>query len=197
MNHALQQAIHTLKAGKLLAYPTEAVYGLGCVVNNQKSLKNLRLVKARAPHKGFIILCASVEQLQKYFPALELSKEHIRLMKSEQAHPTTWLLPFKKDLAPKTASLLIGRNHSIAVRIPKHPLALTLCQHVGPIVSSSANLPRALPAKKIMIVRKNFRAKIDYYLMGETNIATSPSQIIDIQSGRIIRAAKPKQKATL
>jgi len=162
------------------------------MVNNPQALKKLRRVKARAPHKGFIILCASVEQLEQYFPALTLSNEQRVRMSTAQNHPTTWLLPFKKSIAPKTAKLLIGSNHSIAVRIPQHPMALSLCQNAGPIVSSSANLPRALPAKKIMIVRKNFRTKIDYYLNGETNLASSPSQIIDIQSGRIIRAAKPK-----
>lgn len=194
MNYALQQAIQTLKVGKLLAYPTEAVFGLGCVANNAKALKKLRQIKGRSPHKGFIILCASVEQLQKYYPALALSDEHIERMKTVQPHPTTWLIPFKKSVAPKTAGLLIGNNHSIAVRIPQHPLALALCQQIGPLVSSSANMPRAIPAKKIMIVRKNFRAKIDYYLSGETNFASSPSQIVDIQTGRIIRAAKPKEK---
>jgi L-threonylcarbamoyladenylate synthase len=190
MSYALHQAVTTLKAGKLLAYPTEAVFGLGCVINNPQALKRLRNIKGRSPSKGFIIICASIAQLQDTFPYLNLSVEQIARMQKQQSHPTTWIIPFTKKNQPQVAQLLVGNNHSIAVRIPQHPLALALCEKAGPIVSSSANVARGKPAKKIMIVRKNFRAKIDFYLSGETNIASSPSQIIDIQSGRIIRAAK-------
>jgi len=190
MSYALHQAIKTLKAGKLLAYPTEAVFGLGCVINKPQALKRLRRIKGRSPNKGFIIICASIKQLQDSFPYLNLSEEQRALMEKQQSHPTTWILPFKRKNQPKVAQLLVGNNHSIAIRIPQHPLALALCEKAGPVVSSSANVARGKPAKKILIVRKNFRAKIDFYLPGETNLASSPSQIIDIQSGRIIRAAK-------
>lgn len=188
MTYSLQKTIQALKAGGLIAYPTEAVYGLGCLANNQQALKKLRSVKNRSANKGFIVLCASVEQLQLYYPDLALSADQLKLIQSTHTHPTTWLIPFKKRLK-SNHRLLLGHNKSLAVRISTHPSVLAICLAVGPIVSSSANIAGATPAKSMLQLRKQFRLKIQHYVNEPLGNAKSPSQIIDLDNGQIIRSA--------
>jgi L-threonylcarbamoyladenylate synthase len=188
MNYALQKTILTLKKGSLIAYPTEAVYGLGCLANDKKALKKLRSVKQRSANKGFIVLCASIEQLQQSYPGLALSQQQIKTLQTTQTHPTTWLIPFKNRYK-NNHSLLLGHNRSLAVRISSHPSVLAICRAAGPIVSSSANVAGAKPAKDMLQLRKRFRLKIQHYLNEPLGKASSPSQIIDLDNGQIIRSA--------
>lgn len=185
MNLKTQQACRTLDAGKLLVYPTESVFGLGCLANNKQALKRLRRIKRRESHKGFIVLCASTKQLHQSFPEIRLSTEHLAKLNEAQEHPTTWLLPYKKHLNP----LLVGNNNSLAVRITEHPIARSLCQQCGPLVSSSANPAGIKTPETLLKVRKQFRWRVDFYLNERLGKSKSPSQIIDLLSGELIRSA--------
>jgi len=109
MSYSLQKTSQTLKVGGLTTYPTEAVYGRGCIANDKKALKKLRSVKKRSRSKGFIVLCASIEQLVKHYPDLDLSPSQKELLQRQQAHPTTWIIPFKKRYKNKHEGLL-GRS---------------------------------------------------------------------------------------
>ena len=188
MAYSLQKTIETLKAGGLIAYPTEAVYGLGCLANDQQALKKLRTVKNRSANKGFIVLCASVAQLQQFYPDLALDADQFKIIQREQAHPTTWLISFRRRFK-SNHHLLLGHNKSLAVRISTHPSVQALCLAAGPIVSSSANIAGAKPAKDMLHLRKQFRSQIDHYLQEPLGNAPSPSQIIDLDNGQIIRSA--------
>lgn len=185
MNIKTQQACRTLDAGKLLVYPTESVFGLGCLANNKQALKRLRHIKRRERYKGFIVLCASTKQLRQSFPEIRLSPKHLSKLDEKQKHPTTWLVPYKKHLNP----LLVGNNNRIAVRITRHPVAKTLCQQCGPLVSSSANPAGIKTPETLLKVRKQFRWQVDFYLNESLGKSRSPSQIIDLLSGQVIRSA--------
>lgn len=185
MDLKTQQACRTLNAGKLLVYPTESVFGLGCLANNKQALKRLRRIKRREPYKGFIVLCASTKQLRQHFPEIRLSPQQLAKLNVAQQHPTTWLLPYKKHLNP----WLVGNNNSLAVRITGHPVARTLCQQCGPLVSSSANPAGVKTPETLLQVRKQFRWRVDFYLNKSLGKSRSPSQIIDLLSGELIRSA--------
>ena len=190
---AIKKACRDLQAGELIAYPTEAVFGLGCDAFNIKALKKLRAIKNRTSHKGFIVICSSIEQLKKSFPGIQLTKEQWGQLTQPQSHPTTWLLPITQNIKSSRNRYLVGKNRSLAVRISEHPLAKALCEQFGgPIVSSSANKAGAKPAKKLMLVRKNFRKQVKNYVAGALGDFVEPSQIIDIKTGKVIRAVAQK-----
>ncbi len=190
---AIKKACRNLKAGELIAYPTEAVFGLGCDALNTRALKKLRAIKNRTRHKGFIVICSSVEQLKKSFPNINLTKQQWGQLTQKQNHPTTWLLPIEHNVKQSRNRYLIGNNITLAVRITEHPVAKALCESFdGPIVSSSANKAGARPAKKLIQVRKNFRNKIKNYVTGALGDSFEPSQIIDIKTGKVIRAVQQR-----
>lgn len=183
--NSTEQACEEIKRGGIIAYPTEAVFGIGCDPRNLEALHKLRNLKARAGYKGFIVICASIEQLLESFPELEIDAEQMTRLRAEQRHPTTWLINTKAPLS----ALLIGDNSTLAVRVTKHPLAKTLCQRAGPIVSTSANTEGEEPATSIKALQHCFKDQIDYYLDGPLGNAKTPSQIIKLDNGEITRSA--------
>jgi len=185
VNLKLQQASRVLNQGGLLVYPTESVFGLGCLAKNEVALEKLRNIKRRQSQKGLIVLCSSVEQLKQSFPQIQLDQSQSELLQSNQPHPTTWLIPYPKKHFP----LLVGNNNSIAIRITKHPEALALCKKCGPIISSSANIAGQRTPDSLLKARKTFGTQVDFYLNAALGNSRTPSQIIDLLSGEIIRSA--------
>ncbi len=109
-------------SGGIIAYPTEAVFGLGCLANDEKSLQRLITLKGRSVDKGLILIASSLEQLEPYI--LPLNQKQKNTLLSRQSHPVTWLVPAKSQ----TSNLLTGRHSSLAIRIIKHPPIEKFCQ---------------------------------------------------------------------
>ncbi len=178
----LRHTAHVLRAGGVIAYPTETVYGLGCDPLDHDAVERILQLKQRPAEKGLILIAANLQQLLPYIdiqdPAL--------LEKLEQTtqRPTTWICP----LHANTPCWLSGRHDSIAVRITTSPTTKALCQNFGgAIVSTSANPTGHQPARTPLTVRRYFNQQLDYILGAERELHTQPSQIVDLISGRVIR----------
>lgn len=178
----IRQAAFYLKAGGVIAYPTETVYGLGCDPLEGKAVQRILELKQRPQEKGLILIAANLDQLQPFIdvddPAL-LSK-----LSQVSPRPTTWICPSRYQ----TPSWLSGKHHSIAVRISQHPVAQQLCNLFGgAIVSTSANPAGLAPARSMLGIKKYFSDRLDFSLSGLSSTHTQPSRIIDLQSGGVIR----------
>ncbi len=178
----VRRAVDTLQSGGLLAYPTEAVWGLGCDPDNSEALARLLQLKQRSPDKGLILVAASKEQLGPWLG--ELSREEWQRLGSQQAHPTSWIAPCSPDVHP----LLSGGRTSLCVRVSTHPVVQQLCTAwAGPIVSTSANPSGRPPARSATRVRRYFAGAVDYCLAGALGGVTSVSEIRFLDSGEILR----------
>ena len=178
----LRIAAAMLRAGEVVAYPTEAVWGLGCDPLNEQAVARILELKGRAMAKGLILIAASTGQLTPFVAALR-PEERARL-EEERAVPTTWLVPASR----RAPDWLTGGRDSIAVRITRHPVAAALCRVFGgPVVSTSANPGGMAPAKTALRVRHYFRSEGLYILAGPLGGANRPSEIRDLRSGDIIR----------
>lgn len=179
----IRQAVRTLKQGGLLAYPTEAVYGLGCLPDNHQALQRLLQLKQRPEDKGLILLASELAQLERW-----LSPVPTEIMDKVQASwpgPVTWIMPTP---AP-TSSLIKGRFNSIAVRISAHPLVREICQQCqSAIVSTSANITGRNMSYSALDVRRHFANQLDYILHGPLGDSDKPTVIKDALSGQIIRS---------
>ena len=179
---SIEVAVKTLQQGGLIAYPTEAVYGLGCDPGNNQAIQHLLDIKQRDKQMGLILIAASFEHLQPYL--LELSNDTRQRIFSEWPGATTWLLPAKPD----SPTLLRGKYTSIAVRITDHPLAKQLCeQWHGALISTSANISTQTAARNSDAVEQAFGQQVDFILDGEVGNLPQPTQIKDGQTGQIIR----------
>lgn len=172
----LRQAIKQLRTGGIVAYPTEAVYGLGCDPFNQEAVRQLQELKRRPSGKGVILLASDFSQIA---PCLELTPAMRDHMLASWPGPVTWVAP-ASPAVPDWLSVAGG----VAVRVTAHPLAGALCRAFGgPLVSTSANPSSQRPARDPLTVLRYFADSAVLILHGTTGGEQRPSAIYDAASG--------------
>lgn len=181
-------AVHSLAQGQVIAYPTESVYGYGCDPFNEAAVHRLLQLKQRPLHKGLILVAADLHQLDPLLSTLTQAQRN--QLQSTWPGPVTWIIPDVQGTIPHWVK---GDFDSVAVRVSAHPVVQDLCMAWGgPIVSTSANRSGQEPARSeypLKIMRARYGIGADYILPGQTPKHTKPTEIRDLQSGRIIRAA--------
>lgn len=178
----VKHASLVLRAGGIVAYPTEAVYGLGCDPWNTDALVRILALKRRGVEKGLVLIAAAFSQLRPFVQ--ELDDSLWRRIKSRWPGPTTWLLP----ACAAVPFWLTGGRHTVAVRVTAHPQAASLCEvYGGALVSTSANITGRPPARSALAVRRQFGVSIDYVLGGRIGGDLRPTEIRDALSDRVIR----------
>lgn len=179
-----QSAQQAFLAGGLIAYPTEAVFGVGCDPDNNQALERLLAMKQRDPNKGLILLASSFEQLIPYIDQTRLTPDMITSMQNRWPNGVTQVVPKAVNSEP----LLSGQFDSIAVRVTDQPDVVALCESVGrPIVSTSANLSGLEPASTWQKLDPQLVDKLDYVIKGITLGFDKPSTIVDAISGQCYR----------
>lgn len=175
-------ACRVLAAGGLVAYPTEAVYGLGCDPANAAAVERLLALKQRSPAKGLILIAADSRQLAPWMAPL--SADLRERIEATWPGPVTWLVPAAADCP----GLIRGAHDSVAVRVTAHPLAAELCRRWGgALVSTSANVAGASPARSAAEARRLFGRAVEVVLDGATGGRKQPTAIRDARTGRTIR----------
>lgn len=180
-----QRAKYVLKQAGVIAYPTEAVYGLGCDPDSQIAVQKILTLKQRHWSKGLILIASDFSQLEPYILPLDVEIEQQVLTTWAQKQVVTWLLPAN----PKTPKWLRGQSDKIAVRVTHHPIAAKLCETYGkPLVSTSANPSGQAPAKTGFRVRQMFKQKLDYVVVGDVGKQDKPSEIRDALTQQVLRS---------
>lgn len=179
---AVDTAVDALVAGGVIAYPTEAVWGLGCDPDNDQALTALLRLKERDPAKGLILIAGEIGQLAPWLQGLPPAL-HAPLVASWPG-PNTWLVPDNG----RSNALLRGAHQSVALRVSDHPLVAKLCAaYGGPIISTSANRAGEPPAMTAAAVRETFGDGLAAVLEGPLGDHPRPSTIRDLVSGRVLR----------
>ena len=171
-----------LRAGGVIAYPTEAVYGLGCLPEDAAAVERVLEIKRRPPSKGFLLIAADIEQVERWalLPAGELGRE----IEASWPGPTTWILPARAH----TPRVITGNRATVAMRVTAHPIARALCARAGAaIVSTSANISREPPIRRALVLRRKLGRELDYIVPGPLGQRRLPTAIRDARSGRVIR----------
>ncbi|MFD2230006.1 L-threonylcarbamoyladenylate synthase [Alkalimarinus sediminis] len=180
----IKRAVETLKSGGVIAYPTEAVWGLGCDPWNSVAVERLLRLKSRAMHKGLILACGEIEQLD--FLLHGLTPEKYQTLLDSWPGPNTWLVPDSANVIPQWVK---GSHDTVAVRVSKHSLIKEMAAQFGrPIVSTSANPAGAEPAMNGLRIRQYFGRQIDYIVPGSIGGEKQPSRIRSLETGQVIRS---------
>ncbi|MDP3562685.1 MAG: L-threonylcarbamoyladenylate synthase [Legionellaceae bacterium] len=176
----LDKARESIYQGNILAYPTEAVYGLGCDPFNEQAVLRILSLKHRLVGQGLIVLISQWSQL---FPLIgTVTDSAMETIRATWPGPTTWVFP-KSTLVPTWVS---GHHPSIAIRMTTHPVAAQLCQD-GPLVSTSANIHGQEPARSLEELENQFPSGIDAVVLGSLGQAKKPSSIYDALTGEQLR----------
>lgn len=177
----LRHAVRTLRAGRLVAHPTEGVWGLACDPLQPMAVLRLLAAKRRDPAKGLILIAHEAAVLR---PFLDAPADQWQRAGSDWPGPITWLLP----AAPETPWWLTGDHDTLAVRVTAHPVAAALCRAFGgPLVSSSANLSGHPAPRHSWQARAQLDTAVDLVLAGELTVPGRPSTIRDAATGEVVR----------
>lgn len=179
MKAAIIRAANTLLAGGVIAYPTEGVYGLGCMPDDLEALARLLLIKQRDPGKGLILIAAHKDQLDDW-----IEPDGSGIPDPDPGQPITWIAAAK----PRVSGLVRGDHESVAVRLTTNPVAAAICAAVSsPVVSTSANFSGEPVARNGHVLRRKFGRCVDYIVPGRCGPASGPSEIRDLASGTVLR----------
>ncbi|MGB0428327.1 MAG: L-threonylcarbamoyladenylate synthase [Flavobacteriales bacterium] len=152
----LEAAKQSLQNGGVILYPTDTIWGLGCLMNDIQAFKTIFNLKNRAKDKKCILLFASEIQLERHFD--EIPEQAWQLMEYAEK-PLTLVLDGAKNI-PKH---LCSADGSLAVRLVKDPFCQHLIQQLkSPIVSTSANLSGHPSPKSFAQVSEDLKHQVDY-----------------------------------
>lgn len=184
MDDALQTAATALRTGGVVAYPTEAVYGLGCDPHDHAAFERVFALKQRPPTQGVLLIAADFAQVEKYIDLAGVPADALARVRASWPGPHTWVLP-RSACVP---DWIAGSHTGIALRVTAHPLAAALCRAFGgALVSTSANRHGEPPARTADTVRAAFGGEVAYILDGAVGGLERPTPIRDAISGELIR----------
>lgn len=171
-----------LRQGGIVAYPTEAVWGLGCDPYNEKAVRRILELKSRPEYKGLILVAGEKKELEPWLAILD-NNAALRLISKTEV-PTSWVVPDIK-IAP---NWIRGEHNSVAIRLSQHSSVQQLCKAFqGAIVSTSANPAGLPPAKNIEEVNTYFGNEIDAIFNAPLGGKSEPSQVRDILTDVVFR----------
>ena len=181
---SLPEAAIALQTGGVIAYPTEAVWGLGCDPRNEQAVLRLLAIKQREVEKGLILIASHLDQLRPFLNLAAVPAENLAAVLASWPGPHTWVMP-ASAAAPRW---ITGAHDGIAVRISAHPLVIELCNaYGGALVSTSANRAGQPAALTRETLDPAVLEGVDGLAAGETGGLGAPTAIRDALTGAAIR----------
>lgn len=185
MRHSLltvERAAERMRAGEVVAYPTEAIFGLGCDPANEAAVRRILSLKHRPETMGLILIGSSFEQFTPW--VAEVSAGQLAAAEATWPGPVTWLFPRGSGVPDFVA----GKHETIAIRVTAHPVCRALCEAFGgPIVSTSANPHSAPPARSAGEIESYFGDFIAGIVAGALGGRAACSEIRDARTGAVVR----------
>lgn len=180
----LDAAAALLRGGGVLAYPTEAVYGLGCDPHNRVAFERLFALKQRPSAQGVLLIAADFAQIARYIDLAQVPDEVMQQVQASWPGPYTWIFPRSAAVPDWVA----GAHAGIALRVTAHAPAAALCRAFGAaLVSTSANPHGSPSARSAQTVTEYFGDAVDGVLEAPLGEQSRPTTIRDALSGAIIR----------
>lgn len=164
--------------GKLVIYPTDTVYGLGAIIENEDSLKKIYEVKTRNFSSPLIALVDSVRRIEKIAEIDENKKELLEKLAQNFWPGALTVILKKKDIVP---DIMVSNGNTIGVRIPNLKISQELIELAGGILATtSANISGQASPKTYNELSKEIKEKVDIIVDGGKCEIGEASTIIDI-----------------
>jgi tRNA threonylcarbamoyl adenosine modification protein (Sua5/YciO/YrdC/YwlC family) len=171
----IRRAADIVRAGGVIAYPTDSCYALGCHIGDKDALERVRRIRQADRHHHFTLVCRNLADVGRF---AKLDTWQFRLIKACTPGPYTFLLPATTETPRR---LQHERRRTIGIRIPDHSVPLLLLAELGePLMSSTLILPGdALPLTDGQEIRARLEHEIDAVLDGG-NCGVEPTTVVDL-----------------
>ncbi|CAH2031793.1 L-threonylcarbamoyladenylate synthase [Trichlorobacter ammonificans] len=174
----IAQVVSVLKAGGVIAYPTDTTYGIGCSIFSKKGLELIYQIKQRDRRKPFSFICADLSEVARF---ARLTNHAFKIMKRCLPGPYTFVLQASREVP----DLLTTRQKTVGVRMPDHPICSALVRELGnPIVTTSANLSGEEPVGDPLEINRQFGSQLNLVIDGGL-LTTDVSSVVSLVGDRI------------
>lgn len=174
----LTHALRVLKAGGLVAFPTDTVYGVGALAFNQKAIESIYTAKDRPIEKAIPILIADIEDMEKV--GVDVPQSAYRLAARFWPGPLTCIIP-KQPTLPQAVSA----TSTVGVRMPDHEIARTLLRAAGPMAVTSANISGQPSPSTAEEVFAQLNGRIPLIIDGGPTPGGIPSTVVDCSTSEL------------
>jgi L-threonylcarbamoyladenylate synthase len=173
----LDGAVRALGAGRIVAYPTDTLLGLGVRAGDARALARLAAMKGRPNGMPVSIAVSSIEEVEALTVLAPMGRRFVR---THLPGPYTVLARPSVRATARLARLALGPAGVVGLRVPDHPLARELARRAGPITSTSANRHGSRPCRTMAETRRTFGDEVAVYLAGGPRPSDRPSMIVDL-----------------
>jgi tRNA threonylcarbamoyl adenosine modification protein (Sua5/YciO/YrdC/YwlC family) len=183
----IRRAADALRAGGLIAYPTDSCYALGCRIGNKDALDRLRQIRQVDEHHHFTLVCSGLSEVARY---ASVDNVQYRLLRMTTPGSYTFILRSNRDVPKRIVN---ARRKTIGVRVPAHPVVSALLEELGePILSSTLILPgEELPARDVDEIRDELRNQVDL-VVASGSCGVEMTTVVDLtgEAPSIVRVGK-------
>lgn len=171
----IKQAVHILREGGVIIYPTDSGYALGCCLENKTALERILQIRHISGEHHFTLMCKDLSELSLY---AKVENTAFRLIKNNTPGAYTFILRGTKEVPRR---LLNEKKKTVGLRIPDHKIAQALLAELGePLMSSSLILPqRDFAESDPEEMRDQLERQVDLIMHGGI-LASHPTTVIDL-----------------
>jgi len=169
---AISRTMEILKAGRLVAFPTDTVYGVGALAFDGKAVESIYAAKDRPVEKAIPILIGDSDDLETV--GMDIPDSAHRLASRFWPGPLTILVPKRADL-PEAVSA----TSTVGVRVPDHDVARTILRAAGPMAVTSANISGKQSPVTAQEVYEQLAGRIELIIDGGKTPGGVPSTLVD------------------
>ncbi len=187
MQTEIRRALEVLRAGGVILYPTDTLWGIGCDATDEKAVKRIYDIKGRPQAKSMLVL---VDSMMRVWDYVEEVPEMARTLTEMSHKPLTIIYPEAKNLAPN----LPAEDRSVGIRVTREVFSKTLCERLGkPIVSTSANVSGEPAPRSFAQIADPIKRAVDYVVDFRRHeaVAASPSSVIKLDKGNVFKIIRP------
>ena len=179
--------VSAIRAGGLIAYPTDSSYALGCHIGDKRAIDRIRRIRQTGRKHNFTLVCRDLSEISSY---ARVDNWAYRLIRSRTPGPFTFVLPATREV-PKR--LQHPKRRTIGLRVPDHPFVRAVLDKLGePIMSSTLTLPdEELPLTDPLEIEERIGHQVDVIVdAGPTGI--EPTTVLDLTGGdvQVLRAGR-------
>lgn len=174
----IHQAVEIIRAGGVIAYPTDSSYALGCAIGNKEAMERIRRIRKVGPEHNFTLVCKDLSELSNY---AKVNNDTYRRLKRFTPGPYTFILAATREVPRR---LQHPKRRSIGLRVPDYPIVSALLTQLGePLMSSTLIMPgEDLPLNDPENIRERLEHAVELVVDGGP-CDWQPTTVVDMVSG--------------
>jgi tRNA threonylcarbamoyl adenosine modification protein (Sua5/YciO/YrdC/YwlC family) len=171
----ITKAAEILRAGGIIIYPTDTVYGIGCSIEDKNAIERIHFIKRQRHDKPFSFVCSDLSHISEY---AHVSNAAFKIMKHLIPGPYTFILPAAR--MKQLPKILVSKRKTVGIRVPNSAIALAIVRELGhPILSSSVTTEDGKVLNSPEVIVPLFKNVVDLIINSGT-LTSEPSTVLDL-----------------